>query len=82
MFAAELLIKAERILQLAGDFAEEWRSELEVFLGDARRDHIDSVVANKNNIAHGRDVGVTLARARELFKSVSEVIAFVTQQCR
>jgi hypothetical protein len=73
--------KAGKLLDLAGDFSQDWRDELDGFLGDQRRDHVVSVVANKNLIAHGDDVGVTYIRAKDYYKSVVEVIEFIEQQC-
>lgn len=72
---------AEKILQLAGDFDSEWREALEDYLGDQRKDHIDSVVANRNQIAHGANVGVTYGRAEEYFRSAKEVVSFIGSLC-
>jgi hypothetical protein len=72
---------SQKLLALAGDFDQSWRTELEGFLVDERRDHVDSVVANKNQIAHGENVGITYMRASDYFDSVVEVVEFVEQQC-
>ena len=72
---------AERILQLAGDFDPAWRDQLETFLAGERKDHVDSVVANRNQIAHGASVGITYSRARDYFKSVNDVVDFIENYC-
>jgi hypothetical protein len=73
---------AEKILQLTGDFDSSWREALEEYLEAERKDHVDSVVANRNQIAHGANVGVTYFRALAYFTSVKETVAFVDGLCR
>jgi RiboL-PSP-HEPN len=72
---------AQKLIALAGDFDPAWGAELEGFLVDERRDHVNSVVANKNQIAHGENVGITYMRAKEYFDSVVEVVDFIEGQC-
>jgi hypothetical protein len=72
----------EKILQLAGDLDPEWRGELEAYLQGERKDHIDSVVANRHQIAHGENVGVTYRRASDYFKSADDVVTFIDSLCR
>jgi HEPN superfamily RiboL-PSP-like protein len=72
---------SQKLIALAGDFDQAWRTDLEDFLIDERRDHVDSVVANKNQIAHGENVGITYMRANDYFESVVEVVEFIDQQC-
>lgn len=72
---------AEKVLQLTADFDADWRTALESYLGDERKDHVDSVVANRNQIAHGASVGVTYRRAADYFKSVNEVVNFINGLC-
>jgi HEPN superfamily RiboL-PSP-like protein len=73
--------KAPKLVALASDFDAAWGDELETFLVDERRDHVDSVVANKNQIAHGENVGITYMRAKDYFDSVVEVVEFIERQC-
>jgi hypothetical protein len=71
----------QKLIALAGDFDADWRDKLETFLVDERKDHVDSVVANRNLIAHGESVGVTYRRASDFFKSVDAVVRFVETMC-
>jgi hypothetical protein len=73
--------KPAKLFELAGRFSAAWRADLEAFLVDRVHDHVSSVVANKNLIAHGESVGVTYVRALEFYASVKEVVAFVERQC-
>lgn len=70
---------AERVLQLVGSFNLDWRTGLETFLGDKRKDAVDSVVALRNQIAHGESVGVTYARVRTYYESVKEVVTYLAE---
>jgi hypothetical protein len=70
-------VNADRLLQLMGYFDSAWRKELEAFIDGRRKEALDSVVALRNEIAHGKHVGVTYARIREYYLSIKEVVEFV-----
>jgi len=74
--------KSEKILQLTGIFSSEWRTTLEVYMEDKRKAAIDSVVNNKNQIAHGRPVSITFTRIYEYYKSSVEVIDFINDSLK
>lgn len=74
--------KPGKLVELAGDFDAGWANDLSDFLDGRIYDHIDGVVANKNRIAHGENVGVTYARAREMFESVTAAVDFMRDQCK
>jgi RiboL-PSP-HEPN len=68
---------AERLLQLVGSFNADWRASVEEFLVDERKEAVDSVVALRNQIAHGESVGVTYVRIKAYYDAVREVVSFV-----
>jgi hypothetical protein len=70
-------LNAERLCRLLSDFDAQWRTQLETFLNVERRDALDSVVANRNNIAHGRPTTVTFSRVSEFHKRATEIIDYV-----
>lgn len=72
-------LKSERLIQLLGAFSADWRKELEGFLVDERRAALDSVVALRNRIAHGENVGTSLAQVRLYQREVVKVVDFVEQ---
>lgn len=72
-------LKTERLLQLVGSFDQDWRTRLEEFLKDGRKEAVDSVVELRNKIAHGDNVTVTFTRVFEYFKLVTEVVDEVEQ---
>jgi hypothetical protein len=72
--------KSTALCQLAGQFSPVWATDLEAFLGEERKDAVDSIVNNRNNIAHGNSVTFGLASLRDWYKGVLEVVEFLEQQ--
>jgi hypothetical protein len=73
--------KTHRIIELFGSFDPNWRKDLEIFLVDQHKDAIDSVVANRQNIAHGKSVGITMARVQAYYDLVKEVVDHLADLC-
>ncbi|MBA2408685.1 MAG: hypothetical protein H0V62_02520 [Gammaproteobacteria bacterium] len=69
-------LKSEQLLQLVGGFDSAWRAELKKFMAGSRFDALNSVVALRNEIAHGNPVGVTYARVYGYYVEVQQVIKF------
>lgn len=72
---------AERLCQLAGAFDPQWQEDLASYLNGARKDAIDSVIANRHQIAHGQDVGITYIRIKTYYDHVKDAVNFVQAQC-
>lgn len=64
----------DKILNLYGDFDDEWRAQLEEYLSHEKRSAIGSIIANRHNISHGQDSNVTISRLKEWYKSVEGLI--------
>ena len=75
-------INEEKFRQILGSFNDKWRVAFEVDVTDAQKDAIDSILANRNNIAHGIPVGITMPRVREYYGRVTEVIEWLYDRCR
>lgn len=65
----------EKITALFGSFNPDWRTSLESYLVDERKDSINSLVALRHKIAHGESVGTTLSQVRAHYKIVLEVVS-------
>jgi hypothetical protein len=74
-------LKSERLVELIGQFHEAWASDLKVFLTEHRRDALNSLVDNRNSIAHGASVDITHERVREYYLPVLELITFLERRC-
>lgn len=73
--------KSEKILELVGLFKSEWRKELEIFLSnEGRKDAIDSIMNNRNQIAHGKDVGITVVNVKNYLSKIISVLEFIETQ--
>ena len=73
------VLNTERLLQFVGLFNIEWRQMLEQYVAGERKDALDSVVANRNQIAHGESVNLTYARILEYYRNVCQVVDFVEE---
>lgn len=72
--------KMEKICQLAGSFSEEWRTDLESKSSGELKDAIDSIVAQRHNIAHGRDSNITYSVLKEYYRNAWKVLEIIDNQ--
>ena len=72
--------KIENILQLVGAFNGQWRASIEQQLDEEMKDAINSIVSNRNQIAHGIDVGITFGQILSYYKSSVKVIEIIQKQ--
>jgi len=70
-----------KIAQLLGSFSDEWRQKYESFVDDEEKAAIDSVVNNRNSIAHGRYVGLTFGMIERYYKSIKKVVNKIYENC-
>jgi len=73
--------KMGKILELTRAFNPQWANQLEAATEGELKDAVDSVVANKNQIAHGRDVGITYARIKGYYEDVIQVVNLIEGMC-
>ena len=73
--------KTSKILDLLGSFDPEWKRELKDFLVDEPKEAVNSIVALRNNIAHGGSDGLTYSRICDYYKQAQRVIDEVTKLC-
>ena len=74
--------KAQKFVETAAAFKARWGEELEAFLEEkGRRDAIDSIMANRHLIAHGKNSGITVARLQSYLSKAIEVVEYVENQC-
>jgi hypothetical protein len=60
--------KLGKIVDLLGHFSLTWREAFEADLDNEEKDAIDSVVNNRHQIAHGRNVGISPIVMRRYFR--------------
>ena len=71
----------EAILQLTGAFSPEWRTRLERATEGELKDHVNSIIYNRHQIAHGNPVGITYGRIRDYYDSAKKVVSLIEKQC-
>jgi hypothetical protein len=74
--------KMEKILELARAFKPEWEDALRRETDGQLKDAVDSIVANRNRIAHGESVGLSLAVINRYYADASRVVELLEKQCR
>ena len=72
--------KMGNICSLAGEFNPEWGEQLGD-IDEELKDAVNSVVANRHLIAHGRDVGISFARMKEYYPRIRRVVEIIQDQC-
>jgi hypothetical protein len=74
-------LNEERVYQLLTAFRPEWGEIFRRLRSDEQKDALDSVVANRNQLAHGRSVGLTLARMTEYFQEIASALDLIEEKC-
>jgi hypothetical protein len=71
--------KMEKIVGLIRSFDPNWASELVERTEGEPKDAVDSIVANRNNISHGRSVSISFAQMTKYYQgSLQAIEAVVT----
>lgn len=74
--------KMEKILELVAQFDSQLRDSIELKAGDEMKDAIDSIVSNKNTLAHGQNSGLGLETMRDYYHRAVRLIAIVEREFR
>jgi hypothetical protein len=74
--------KAQKLIELLGSFDLDWGKDMTAFFAtEGTKEAVDSVVDLKNTIAHGRSVGVTIARVTAYYEQVQKVVLKIADLC-
>jgi hypothetical protein len=74
--------KTNRFIETARSFKPTWGDSLTQFVDqNGRREAIDSIMNNRNQIAHGQSSGITLSRVKAYLKLAVEVLEYIENQC-
>lgn len=74
-------INGQKLLELLTSFSNEWRMAYAQTLQDRCKDHIDTLVANRHLIVHGRSVSMSLHDVKEYHRSVIAVVEWIDTIC-
>lgn len=75
--------KSKKFVEVARSFKKEWGEELERFLNEDinRKNAIDSIMANRHLVAHGKNTSISVVKVKEHLDKSIEVIEFIETQC-
>ena len=71
----------EKMKQLLGSFNSDWEKIIEENILDDQKEAIDSILANRHQIAHGQSVGITYARVNQYYAKVVRTVEIIYEQC-
>jgi len=73
--------KMNNICGLTREFNPAWADQLESDTAGELKDAVDSIVANRHQIAHGRDVGISHTQMKEYYARAVKVVDLVRAWC-
>ena len=73
--------RRDQILDLVGQFNSEWKENLRVSINNELGDSLRSIVTNRNNIAHGSDVTLSLRDLGKWFADAQKIVELVYSEC-
>lgn len=73
--------KMTKILELVGSFDSSWRAALESAIDTDLKDAADTIVENKNLVAHGKDSQITLARIKQYYGRALDLLEHIETHC-
>jgi hypothetical protein len=71
----------EVILQTLRSFDPDWAATVEALTDGEIADAVNSVIANRHLIAHGRSVGLTLGRMQSYLDHVKDLLEVLNATC-
>jgi hypothetical protein len=74
--------KYDDILKLTYIFSHEWGENFENFVDEEMKTSINTIVNNKNQLAHGQSSGVTYSQMKKYFNNLLKVLDFLEKQCK
>ena len=73
--------KMNSICSLTRQFNAAWADQLELDTAGELKDAVDSIVANRHLIAHGRDVGISHAQMKDYYDRAIRVVDLIRVWC-
>jgi hypothetical protein len=70
----------DKIYQLVGAFNPAWRANLENEIPFEDKEALVSLVARRNQIAHGEDSGITYSKIKDYYNRIIKLIELIEDQ--
>jgi len=75
-------LNEEKLHSTLCNFNVDWGENFRATRTDAQKDALNSVIANRNQIAHGRSVGLTLSTMKNYYREVKSLLRLVENTCK
>lgn len=72
----------EKVLNIARSFSPDWADTLETATQDKIKASIDSIVAVRHLIAHGKSVGMSFSNVSQYYGDAVALIELIEEQCK
>lgn len=72
-------LKNNNLIDLLNSFDSEWGDKYVANISDAQVDAINSIVANRHLIAHGRNVGITYISVKNYYDHIKSSVSLIYQ---
>jgi hypothetical protein len=73
--------RMNNICDLTRQFNPAWADQLELDTQGELKDAVDSIVSNRHQIAHGRDVGVSYVQVKQYYEGAVKVMDLLRVWC-
>ena len=73
--------KREKVLDLLAEFNPKWKEHLKKPSLGELKDSLESIVNNRNHIAHGSDVSISLKDLEKYFSDAQKIVKLVYDEC-
>ncbi|QIX62230.1 hypothetical protein HER32_13990 [Hymenobacter sp. BT18] len=71
-------VKAEKIVVIVGYFDSKWATDVQDYMNEeGRKEAINSIVAQRHLIAHGKDSSLSFASLQGYYKKLIEVFDYI-----
>ena len=67
-------LKTQRLIDVIGTLDPDWQRELTGFIVNEYKDALDGIVALRNQVAHGRSVGITFSQVSDYYQRIKAVV--------
>lgn len=73
--------RMDKILRLVHRFSPDWEEQLRAETQGEIRAAVNSIITNRNKIAHGEDVSLGLAGLKDYYKCAKKLVKRIEQMC-
>ena len=77
MFKTFSSVNTNKIAKTIGGFSNDWERDFCEIITEKQRASLDAIIANRHNLAHGKDQGLTLKQIEEHYNEIKKVMEIV-----